>query len=301
VSDVDEAPPVAEPTRWVRAWEAAVGGDDDESESESEEEAPPPPHKRRRTTKTAAAPRPRTSFLSKYYGVTFKKETKKWQVQYTDASGTQKWSGLFDDEEKAARAYNSLIVELGLESRRKINKVDAAGRLVEKPQPPPPIPEADRVSRYYGVSYHAGIRKFTAQVTTSGGKSKTIGVYLTQEEAAHAYNDAVESAGLASRRKFNKIDSAGRLIEKTKIKKLAPVPPSRRSRYYGVYYVRSTGNYEAQYRDARGKRHSIGTFKVQENAALAYNATVRRLGLVSRRKMNEVDSAGRLVEKPPKR
>jgi len=77
VSDVDEAPPVAEPTRWVRAWEAAVGGDDDESESESEEEAPPPPHKRRRTTKTAAAPRPRTSFLSKYYGVTFKKETKK--------------------------------------------------------------------------------------------------------------------------------------------------------------------------------------------------------------------------------
>jgi len=164
VSDVDEAPPVAEPTRWVRAWEAAVGGDDDESESESEEEAPPPPHKRRRTTKTAAAPRPRTSFLSKYYGVTFKKETKKWQVQYTDASGTQKWSGLFDDEEKAARAYNSLIVELGLESRRKINKVDAAGRLVEKPQPPPPIPEADRVSRYYGVSYNAGTRKFTAQV-----------------------------------------------------------------------------------------------------------------------------------------
>ena len=61
-----------------------------------------------------------------------------------------------------------------------MNKVDAAGRLVEKPQPAPEIPEADRVSRYYGnaaasrpppfrrdptgVSYNAGTRKFTAQV-----------------------------------------------------------------------------------------------------------------------------------------
>ena len=79
--------------------------------------------------------------------------------------------------------------------------------------------------------------------------------YLTQEEAAHAYNDAVSSAGLASRRKFNKVDSAGRLIEKPKKKKLAPVPPSRRSRYYGA--ARRGGGLRSTARSAPQRSASI--------------------------------------------
>ena len=44
----------------------------------------------------------------------------------------------------------------------------------------------------------------------------------------------------------------------------------------------------AQYTDANGKRHSIGLFDTQEQAAHAVNAAIRRAGLEGRRKTNPV-------------
>ena len=53
-----------------------------------------------------------------------------------------------------------------------------------------------------------------ARYTNASGKQKTIGYYVTQEEAGFAYNNAITSNGLESLRKLNKVDSAGRLIPK---------------------------------------------------------------------------------------
>jgi len=173
--DSEEDAPVAEPTRWVRAWEAAVGGgDDDESDSESEEEEDAPPHKRRRTT---AAARPRESsdsYSSRYYGVTYIEKRRNFQVRYTTAAGEQRSGGYFENEEDAAHAYNAVIRKLGLESSRKLNLADSAGRLVPKPEKPSAQDSStsSKKSKYYGISYHRHNRSFQAQYRNASGSVK---------------------------------------------------------------------------------------------------------------------------------
>ena len=48
-------------------------------------------------------------------------------------------------------------------------------------------------------------RRWMAQYTDANGKSRTIGYYDTQEDAAHAVNAAIRRAGLEGRRKTNPV------------------------------------------------------------------------------------------------
>mmetsp|Transcript_18688 Transcript_18688/g.58418 ORF Transcript_18688/g.58418 Transcript_18688/m.58418 type:complete len:82 (+) Transcript_18688:469-714(+) len=69
----------------------------------------------------------------------------------------------------------------------------------------------------------------------------------------------------------------------------------RKSEYYGV--SQKGPMWRACYRDAGSNKKHIGTFENEEEAARAYDAKIKKLGLQSRRKMNE-DAQGRLVAKP---
>ena len=77
----------------------------------------------------ASAP---TATTSKFWGVSWKRQARRWQAKYRDANGKQRTIGYFDTQEEAARAYNAAIRRAGLQGKRRTNAV-VDGQLVPKP------------------------------------------------------------------------------------------------------------------------------------------------------------------------
>ena len=106
--------------------------------------------------------------------------------------------------------------------------------------------------------------------------------------------------------KFPRIEKFRRKIEKYRALAAPPRLPRQprrisrcnTSRFVGVHWSSSEGKWKANVwvRTAEGrKKTSIGTYDDEEQAALAYNAYVRRHGLGN--KINPVDANGKLVPK----
>ena len=127
-----------------------------------------------------------------------------------------------------------------------MNAVDATGALVPKPKPrdrstvvapDPARAPTETSSKYWGVTWIKRDRRWMAQYTDVNGKSRTIGYYDTQEDAAHAVNAAIRRAGLEGRRKTNPVVD-GQLVprERKRTKKrrreepAAATPPTRARR-----------------------------------------------------------------------
>ena len=159
---------------------------------------------------------------SRFWGVYWNRQRKQWHARYIGADGKHRHIGLFDDEEEAARAVNKAIRDAGLEGKRHMNAVDATGALVPKRSGAPhrPIQDGDRsavvapdpsraptetTSKFWGVTWSKRKRRWAAQYKDANGKQRGIGLFDTQEEAAHAYNAAIRRAGLEGRRKTNPV------------------------------------------------------------------------------------------------
>ena len=87
--------------------------------------------KSREPTDAARAP---TEATSKFWGVCWNKNQRRWLAYYTDANGKRRTIGYFDDQEAAARAYNAAIRRAGLQGKRRTNAV-VDGQLVPKSGP----------------------------------------------------------------------------------------------------------------------------------------------------------------------
>ena len=81
---------------------------------------------------------------SRFWGVHWNRPSRKWQASYYDADGKQRYLGLFDDEEEAARARDKAIRDAGLQGQRHMNAVDATSALVPKPSDAPNYRPRDR-------------------------------------------------------------------------------------------------------------------------------------------------------------
>ena len=117
-------------------------------------------------------------------------------------------------------------------------------------------------------------------------KSKSIGRYDDEEQAAREYNAYVISNGLSA--KLNPVDANGKLV-----------PKKMTSRFWGVYWYKSSSKWRAEYFDdsePRRKCH-VGYFVDEEVAALAYNEAVIAADLADVRVMNRVDPTGRPIPK----
>ena len=77
-----------------------------------------------------------TATTSKFWGVSWAKRQRRWRAFYKDANGKQRGIGYFDTQEAAAHAVNAAIRRAGLVGKRRMNPVDANGRLVPKPPGP---------------------------------------------------------------------------------------------------------------------------------------------------------------------
>ena len=60
-------------------------------------------------------------------------------------------------------------------------------------------------SKFWGVSWHKKQRRWQALYTDAAGKLRSIGLFDTQEAAAHAVNAAIRRAGLEGKRRTNPV------------------------------------------------------------------------------------------------
>ena len=101
-----------------------------------------------------------------------------------------------------------------------MNAVDATGALVPKtgnwgaaiPKDRTAVvaPDAARApsattSNFWGVSWDKRDRRWKAQYKDANGKTRHIGLFDTQEQAAHAFNAAIRRAGLGGKRRTNPV------------------------------------------------------------------------------------------------
>ena len=156
--------------------------------------------------------------------MTWDRRAKKWQAQYRDAAGKTRWLGYFDDEEEAARARDQAVRDAGLEGKRHMNAVDAAGALVPRERahkrdrstviaPDPARAPSATSSKFWGVSWAKNEGRWKAGYKDADGKTRHIGLFDTQEAAAHAVNAAIRRAGLEGKRRTNPVVD-GQLVPK---------------------------------------------------------------------------------------
>ena len=167
------------------------------------------------------------------------------------------------------------------------------------------------LSRFWGVTWDRRKKKWLARYMDANGKQRHIGSFDDEEEAARAVNKAISDAGLQGRRRTNAVDATGALVPKSghwrELDRSAVVAPdpardatATTSKFWGVTWNKRERRWMAQYRDANGKKRTIGRFDTQEDAARAVNAAIRRAGLQGKRRTNAVVD-GQLVPKPPRK
>ena len=102
-----------------------------------------------------------------------------------------------------------------MQGKRHVNAVDATGALVPKPGAKAKKPAAKKAAspKFWGVGWDKRDRRWKARYRDADGKACHIGLFDTQEAAAHAYNAAIRRAGLEGRRNINLVVD-GQLVPK---------------------------------------------------------------------------------------
>ncbi|KAK1742624.1 AP2/ERF family transcription factor, partial [Skeletonema marinoi] len=250
---------------------------------------------------------------SKYSGVTFIKETKKWHSRIV-VDGKNQCIGYYDTEEEAAVDYaravfkykggvyqQSLLVDLtaAVDYARVLCKYkgqDALDKarviqntfIVDLADVPPqlPIPKSagqikDGSSKYAGVNFNKQMKKWQARINIEG-KQIFIGTYENEEEAAVDYARAVfKYRGPETLEKLFKHNKR-RVHQKLDLSDVPPQPPIPKragqikegaSQYSGIYFNKHTKKWQARI-CIEGKHRYVGSYENEEEAAVDYARAV---------------------------
>eukprot|EP00986_Skeletonema_menzelii_P006478 scaffold2469_cov149-Skeletonema_menzelii.AAC.13 len=128
---------------------------------------------------------------SKYAGVCFKKQSKKWIAQIS-IDGKSRLIGLYDNEEEAAVDYARAVFKYRSEEKLKNARANKNLFVIDLSDVPPqrPIPKEGLIkegsSKYVGVCFNKQSKKWVAGIRTDG-KRRHIGSDDVEEDAAVDY------------------------------------------------------------------------------------------------------------------
>ena len=194
---------------------------------------------------------------SKYYGVYWHTSLKYW-ISKLMKDNVSYLVGYFDTEEEAAAAYNVKARELYREFAN-LNVLENEQELLDLT-----IQKRQRSSKYRGVNWSKDKNKWKARINY---KTITyhIGYFETEIEAAVAANVKVRNLCPDETNRINVIEN-----EEEILKIIASRNDNQSSKYRGVSYNKQKQKYEA-YITHNKKRHMIGYFNIEIEAAKAYN------------------------------
>ena len=223
-----------------------------------------------------AAPKKRKNAASKtsrFRGVSWSKQNKKWMV-YINIVGKKKYIGHFADEIEAAHVYDAYAIANGIDTPRNFpNEAEDAvvaeaerGRAAKKQKK-----AASKSSRFRGVCWDKQCKKWKVFIRVEG-KSKSIGLFADEMKAAHAYDAYAIANGIDTPRNLpdededDVVDEAERgLAAKKRDAKTTS------SRFRGLTWNKQGKSWQVRM-CIDGKKHSIGRFIDEVEAAHAYDA-----------------------------
>jgi hypothetical protein len=227
---------------------------------------------------------------SKYAGVSFHKPRNKWLARIR-IDGDQHHIGLYENEEEAAIDYARAVFKYqGEEALANLREQKSSGSepainmdLSDVP-PQQPVPKIkgrikEGASKYTGVYFNKSKSKWEASIKIEG-KTRHIGLYENEEEAAVDYARAVfKYKGQEALDKAREQSSSGPEFDLRDVPPQLPILKSKgrikegSSKYTGVYFHKASKKWQTAI-TIEGKSQHIGCYEIEEEAAVDYARAV---------------------------
>jgi hypothetical protein len=229
---------------------------------------------------------------------------KRWLAQIS-YGGEKRNLGTFDTKQEAALAYDRAARECGEEKPLNYESIEAGDGAAEEAQAKytlahnlfsgPPQPKPRPPSGYYGV--YASVKRRYATIC-DGGKSHYLGIFVTKQEAALAYDRAARGCGEQKPLNFDSIEAGEEAAAEAQANHIRahgspqpkPRPPS------GYYGVSASGKRWHAWICYGGKKHNLGVFDTKQEAAVAYDMTARECGEEKPLNFESIEVGGEAAE-----
>jgi len=196
---------------------------------------------------------------SKYNGVSWKKDRKKWQARLGHDKKIYS-GGYFDNENHAAMRINLLCEKFGI--KRKNPTIDIKPDPIQQRIP-------NQTSKYNGVYWNKQCRKWRAYFRNNK-KQYHGGMFASEEQAAMKVNLFCDKFDVE--RKNPTIDMQIDVIQQIR---------NQTSTYYGVSWSKKSKKWEVQFKHNQ-KNFYGGVFDNEEHAAMKVNLLCEKFGIKQR-------------------
>jgi hypothetical protein len=210
---------------------------------------------------------------SKYVGVSWNNQKKKWQAMLM-IDGKRKRLGFSQDQKEAARIYDEQAALLSEPVNFPLHDgMEQAVKRAPKRRDRSKVPNVNRPSKYVGVTWDKNEKVWRATIRING-KSKTLGLYHDEKEAAHMYDK--QAALLGRSVNFPLHEGMEQAVKGRKDRSTVP-NVNRPSKYVGVTWGKMKKKWDTKIM-INGKSKSLGYYDDEKEAARMYDEQAALLG-----------------------